>query len=201
MNDKEIAQDPMTPLEKLEELAKNESKIVRMMTAKNPSLSKELFTLLSKDESSSVRTEIADNLKTPPEVLNNMWDTKWTIEQYYILNNPNTPESAKEKMIEKYLQHEPEFAKDLSFDKFKKLTVHKRDYYYRLNALRDAMNNKNAKKDLLQKALVFEEWLFEYGDKIIGKVLCKDDDIYQMKEKEIKETAKKSLSILELCKK
>jgi len=65
----DLASSPTTPIEILEMLSEDENSFVRHNVAKNPNTPKEVLEKLSKDKNYWVRNNVARNPSTPIEIL------------------------------------------------------------------------------------------------------------------------------------
>ena len=75
----------------LKALSKDENEYVRTNVAKNPNTSPEILEKLSQDDDNWVRESVALNPNTPPEILEELSQDKNDSTRAYIALNPNTP--------------------------------------------------------------------------------------------------------------
>ena len=66
--------------------------------ADNKRTSKEVLTILSKDEGWYVRCRVASNLNTPKEVLKKLSTDESSNVRYWVVNNHNTPKEVLKKL-------------------------------------------------------------------------------------------------------
>ena len=103
-------EEPLTKEEKdrLKELGKSENKRVRSTVARNPKTPPEVLQELEKDKDPEVRRAVANNPNTPPNVLQKLANGKNLDIRIAVVNNPKTPpEVLQEYAKERY----PEYRK------------------------------------------------------------------------------------------
>jgi hypothetical protein len=89
------AQNPNTPVKKLEQLANDEDYYVRWCVAQNLNTPPKTLEQLATDEDSAVRCGVAENPNTSPKTLEQLATDEYFDVRYRVALNPNCPHYIK----------------------------------------------------------------------------------------------------------